>query len=302
MIYINDNPAKPPTLRGMDIKESAKSGPKPGPEQRSAESEIRIEGLKKSFDEHRVLDGVDLDIHRGDIVAIVGGSGCGKTVLLNHVLGELTPDAGKVWVVDYGKPDEPLVDIATLDELAFDLIQTRWGVVFQRNALFSETVYDNIDLWLKEVKNLEDEEIEAIAKRVLSAVALPDDTEFLDTPIGSLSGGMAKRLAIARALSMKPKLIFYDEPTTGLDPTSSAQIQDLIFATHHEGAPAPPGRTTMIITHDKDLLVRLHPRIVMLHDGRVAFDGPFAEFEASDLPVIRPYFDLMPVLHRRGAG
>ncbi|NQU60800.1 MAG: ATP-binding cassette domain-containing protein [Rhodospirillales bacterium] len=287
----------------MDIQEAAKPDIRPevGPKPNEAGSEIRIEGLKKAFGDHRVLDGVDLDIRRGDIVAIVGGSGCGKTVLLNHILGELIPDAGSVRVVDYRKPDEPLVDIATLDDHEFDLIQTRWGVVFQRNALFSGTVYDNIELWLKEVRDLDDEEIEAIAERVLAAVALPEGAEFLHTTIESLSGGMAKRLAIARAISMEPKVIFYDEPTTGLDPTSAAQIQDLVFATHHEGAPAPPGRTTVIITHDKDLLNRLHPRIVLLHDGRVAFDGPFAEFEASDTPVIRPYFDLMPVLHRRPA-
>jgi len=267
--------------------------------------EIRVEGLHKNFDEHRVLCGIDLEIQRGDVVAIVGGSGCGKTVLLNHILGLLTPDAGRVRVADHERPGAPLVDLATLDDMDLDRIHTHWGVVFQSNALFSGTVYDNIHLWLREVRNLDDNAIEPIARAVLTAVALPSDADFLDTDTGSLSGGMAKRLAVARALSMDPAVIFYDEPTTGLDPTSASQIQDLVLATHFEHGPDNPGRsanperTTVIITHDKDLLSRLQPRTVMLHEGRVSFDGPFAEFEASDSPIIRPYFDLLPVLHQR---
>jgi phospholipid/cholesterol/gamma-HCH transport system ATP-binding protein len=109
---------------------------------------------------------------------------------------------------------------------------------------------------------------------------------------------MAKRLAVARALSMDPMVVFYDEPTTGLDPTSASQIQDLVLATHFER----DDRTTIIITHDKDLLSRLQPRTVMMYEGRVYFDGPFEAFEASDSAIIRPYFHLMPVLHQRMRG
>lgn len=266
-----------------------------------AETEIKIEGLHKAFDEHRVLRGIDLDIHRGDVIAIVGGSGCGKTVLLDHILGQLTPDAGRVRVADYTRPGAPLVDIATLEDMELDAIHTHWGVVFQRNALFSGTVYDNIELWLKEVRNLEDDAIQPIARNVLSAVALPVESEFMETAIESLSGGMAKRLAIARALSMDPNVIIYDEPTTGLDPTSAAQVQDLVDATHFEPRPGEPARTTVIITHDKDLLKRLKPRTVLVHAGRVLFDGSLDQFEAADEPEIRPYFELMPVLHGRPA-
>ena len=142
----------------------------------------------------------------------------------------------------------------------------------------------------------------------LAAVALPTDPAFLDRDVNDLSGGMAKRLAVARAISMAPQMIFYDEPTTGLDPASSAQIHDLIAATHEAGAGPGDGagggpRTTVIITHDKDLLRRLRPRIVMLHQGKVFFDGTLAAFEANDSPIVRPYFELMPVLHGRpGAG
>lgn len=261
--------------------------------------EIDIEGLSKAFGEHQVLTGVDLCIDRGDIVAIVGGSGCGKTVLLNHILGQLTPDTGRVRVADYNRAGAPLVDLAEVDAHELDAIHTHWGVVFQRNALFSGSVYANFALWLSEVRNLSDDEIEPIARNALAAVSLPVDDEFMESDVDSLSGGMAKRLAIARALSMEPNVIFYDEPTTGLDPTSAAQVQDLIFETHVTDNPDRPSRTTLIITHDKDLLLRLEPRVVMLHEGRVHFDGPYAAFEAEASPVIRPYFDLMPALHRR---
>ena len=265
-----------------------------------ARLEIRVEGLHKAFDENRVLRGIDLEIRSGEIVAIVGGSGCGKTVLLNHILAQLTPDRGRVLVADHSRTPPELRDIADLDDLALLEVHAHWGVVFQRNALFSGTVLDNIGLWLKDIKNLEDPAIVAVARRVLKAVALPSDDGFLDTSTESLSGGMAKRLAVARALAMEPAVMFYDEPTTGLDPTSASQIQDLILATHGADEGADGGkRTTLIITHDKDLLGRLEPRVVMLHEGRVAFDGPFARFKAEANPIIRPYFDLMPVLHQR---
>ncbi len=261
--------------------------------------EIEIEGLSKAFGEHRVLTGIDLRVDRGDIVAIVGGSGCGKTVLLNHILGQLTPDTGRVRVADYNRPGAPLVDLAEVDAHELDAIHTHWGVVFQRNALFSGTVYANFALWLSEVRNLTEDEIEPIARTALPAVSLPADDDFMESDVDSLSGGMAKRLAIARALSMNPNVIFYDEPTTGLDPTSAAQVQDLIYGTHDTGETVRPKRTTLIITHDKDLLVRLEPRVVMLHEGLVHFDGSYADFEAAPSPVIRPYFDLMPTLHQR---
>ncbi|MBO6521211.1 MAG: ATP-binding cassette domain-containing protein [Rhodospirillales bacterium] len=272
---------------------------KPAASNEVTEVEIEVEGLSKAFGEHQVLTGIDLCINRGDIVAIVGGSGCGKTVLLNHILGQLKPDTGHVRVADYNRPGAPLVDLAEVDAHELDAIHTHWGVVFQRNALFSGSVYANFALWLREVRNLTDDDIEPIARRALDAVSLPDDEEFMESDVDSLSGGMAKRLAIARALSMDPNVIFYDEPTTGLDPTSAAQVQDLIFETHVGDNPDHPKRTTLIITHDKDLLVRLEPRVVMLHEGLVHFDGPYSEFEAAPSPVIRPYFDLMPTLHQR---
>ncbi|MDP6351867.1 MAG: ATP-binding cassette domain-containing protein [Alphaproteobacteria bacterium] len=260
---------------------------------------VQTLGAGQTFDGRPVLAGIDLDIRRGEVVAIVGGSGCGKTVLLNHILGLIDGDSGRVRIVDHARAEAPLVDLATLDERARDGVHAHWGVVFQRNALFSGTVFENIALWLREVRHLDDAAIGEIAGRVLAAVELPTDDAFLATDTASLSGGMAKRLAVARALSMDPIVIFYDEPTSGLDPTNAGRIQDLICAAHFEPASDRVSRTTVIITHDKDLLSRLQPRIVMLHDGGISFDGRFEDFAAANSPIIRPYFDLMPILHQR---
>lgn len=265
----------------------------------SAPAEIRIEGLCKAFGAHRVLTGIDLSVTRGEIVAIVGGSGSGKTVLLNHILGRLDPDQGRVFVADHDMDGAPLIDLTALDTMETDRLHTHWGVVFQRNALFSGTVLDNIGLWLTEVLDMEEPEIIAVARRVLAAVDLPDTDDFMATDVNELSGGMAKRLAVARALAMDPEVLFYDEPTTGLDPTTASTMHDLIARTHVAPTRSGKHRTTLIVTHDKDLLRRLQPRTVMLHEGVVFFDGPFADFEGSASPIIRPYFDLMPVLHGR---
>ena len=255
--------------------------------------EMSIKGLKKAFGRNRVLNSIDLDIRQGEIVAIVGGSGCGKTVLLNNILGQLKPDDGQVLVANHETADAPLVDIGKVDERELSLIHTHWGVVFQKNALFSGSVMDNLALWLDEIKNLSASSIKPIATSALESVGLPITDEFLSLPVSDLSGGMAKRLAVARAIAMDPNVIFYDEPTTGLDPTSAMQIQDLVSSTHNDK------RTTVIITHDKDLLKRLKPRIVMLHGGYVYFDGTLDEFEKSNSEFIRPYFDLMISLQQR---
>lgn len=265
----------------------------------SEATEICVEDLYKAFGDHEVLRGITMDIRRADVVAIVGGSGCGKTVLLNHILGLLRPDRGRVRVVDHDREDEALCDITQLDAEELDRIHSHWGMVFQRNALFSGSVYDNIALGLKEVRGLDDEAILPLARAALEDVGLSSDPEFLALDHDQLSGGMAKRLAVARAIAMRPVVIFYDEPTTGLDPVSSAQIHDLIYQTHHARRPGFAQVTSIIITHDKDLLGRLRPRTVMLHEGRVHFDGTFAAFEQSDSAIIRPYFEQMPSLHGR---
>lgn len=264
-----------------------------------AATEILVEDVHKSFNEHGVLTGVTLEINRGDLTAIVGGSGCGKTVLLKHILRQLLPDQGRILIADHERPDHALVDIADLSEDDMDRLRTHWAVVFQRNALFSGSVFENIALWFREVKGLTDGQIRPIAVESLESVGFKDIDSLLNKDRDELSGGMAKRVAVARALSMDPILMFYDEPTTGLDPTHAAQIHRLIYDTHQRPTGRRIPRTTVIITHDKDLLHRLEPRVVMLHEGRIFFDGAYAEFARSDSEIIRPYFDLMPILHRR---
>lgn len=262
--------------------------------------EVQAQDLHKAFDGRPVLTGVNLSITRGELVALVGGSGCGKTVLLKHLTGHFQPDRGRVLVADHESPGSPLRDLSTLSEETMDRIRVHWAVVFQRNALLTGTVLHNLSLWPREIKSLPDETILPMARRALEAVGLDPD-ENLGRQREALSGGMAKRVAIARALVMDPVLIFYDEPTAGLDPESAEQIHELIAATHR----AMPGlgipRTSLVVTHDTELLRRLRPRIVMLHDGKVFFDGTFEEFVASGDPHIRPYVLQMPHLHQRAA-
>lgn len=263
-------------------------------------TEVLVESLHKSFGSNNVLRGVDLKIARGDIVAVVGGSGCGKTVLLKHLTGHLQPDSGRVWLADHEAPGAPPRDLATLDDDQMDRIRVHWAVVFQHNALLTGTVYENLALWLREIKRADESEILPKARKALRDVGLdPEAVMFRQRE--DLSGGMAKRVAIARALVMDPLLVLYDEPTSGLDPEHAAQIHELISQTHDAPIPptTPPGpRTSIIVTHDTELLRRLQPRVVMLYHGKVFFDGSYDAFRADSSPPVRPYFEQMPILHR----
>lgn len=261
--------------------------------------EIRAESLSKSFGERAVLSGVDLSIAAGEIVAIVGSSGSGKTVLL-HILTGLTPhDSGRVLVRDHADPAEPLVELARLDEDRRDLVRTHWAMVFQHNALHSGTVRDNVALWLREHTELDEAAIERRVRQSLAAAALDVD-DVIDKDRDELSGGMAKRVAVARAIAIDPVDLFYDEPTTGLDPVVGGHIHELIWETHHRPRADGKPRTTIIVTHDRELLRRLHPRVVMLGGGGVLFDGPYEDFARSGSPDAREYLAAMPALHTRG--
>lgn len=288
--------------------------------------EIATEHLCKSFGDKRVLDDINLTIRAGEIVCIVGASGSGKTVLLDTITGLLAPTAGRILAADHNAPPRsdgklnqpPLIDLAAATDEQLDRLRLHWAVVFQHNALFSGSVRDNLALWLREHTRLSESQIDARIRAALIAVAL-DVADVLDKDRSSLSGGMAKRVAIARAIACDPLVIFYDEPTTGLDPVVGGTIHELIWSTHH--LPAGEGfefrdlegldishthaarkaarRTTIIVTHDRDLLRRIRPRVIMLHQKKVCFDGPYDRFGASDCPPAEAYLAQMPVLHGR---
>lgn len=258
--------------------------------------EIRLENLGKSFGDHEVLRDINLTILRGELVALVGGSGSGKSVLLDCMTGLLRPTAGRVLVANHSLDGAPLCDLGELDERELDQIRLHWSIVFQRNALYSGPVFDNIALWLRQNTKLSEKQIRDRVCESLEAVGFTDAERVAKSTRSELSGGMAKRVAIARAIAMEPDIIFYDEPTSGLDPRLASQIHDLIQKTHHATAPDGEARTSLIITHDKDFLARVQPRVIMLHDRRVHFDGSYEDFAASDSEVVRPYFELMPAL------
>ncbi|MFN0010841.1 MAG: ABC transporter ATP-binding protein [Phycisphaerales bacterium] len=264
--------------------------------------EIVAEDVRRSFGERQVLRGISLSVSPGDLVGIVGSSGCGKTVLLDHLTGLMTPDAGRVLAADHTRSDSPLVDLTTLNSDELDVVRLHWQIVFQRNALFSGSVFDNIALWLEEHTEMDEQAITARVRESLAAVALDvDDVIYKDRD--ALSGGMAKRVAIARAIATDPRMLFYDEPTTGLDPVVGGRIHDLIWDVHHRplhsAGAAAQTRTTLVVTHDKDLLRRMRPRIVMLERGSICFAGTYEEFTRSDNPVAVEYLQAMPVLHAR---
>jgi len=257
--------------------------------------EVVVTDLYKSFGDHHVLQGINLCIRRGELVAIVGASGSGKTVLLKHLTGHFQPDSGTVMLADHESPGSPLRNLAEMTEEELDHVRVHWAVVFQRNALLSGTVYENLALWSREIKRMSESQILPLATQALHDVGL-DPERVMSSVREALSGGMAKRLAIARAIVMDPVLIFYDEPTSGLDPEMCATIHELIGRTHRALPALGLPRTSVIVTHDTELLRRLRPRVVMLYQGQVFFDGTFDAFVASTDPHIRPYVEQMPIL------
>ncbi|MDJ0973295.1 MAG: ATP-binding cassette domain-containing protein [Planctomycetota bacterium] len=260
--------------------------------------ELCAEGLAKRFGSEVVLENLDLEVASGELIAIVGASGCGKTVLLHLLIGLHQPSAGRVLARHHGWPEAPLVDLSTLDETGLEDIRLSWSVVFQHNALFAGSVYDNCAIWLREHPHLDEAIIRTRVREALADVGLDVD-EVIEKERGQLSGGMAKRVAVARALVPDPMVIFYDEPTTGLDPMFGAQIQELIWSTHHRPRQDGQLRTSVIVSHDRELLRRLHPRVVMLHEAGICFDGPYDAFCALEEGPPHDYMLQMPGLHAR---
>lgn len=240
---------------------------------------IRVEGLHMSFDGHRVHSGLDLTIRAGENYVIIGPSGCGKSVLLRQIFGLLKPDRGRILL--WG------TDITSLSEEELVPFRRRMALVFQGGALFdSLSVADNVGLSLKEVKDYPEARVREIVREKLRLVNL-DGTE--DMRVSELSGGMKKRVAIARALAIEPEIIFYDEPTTGLDPPLADTIDELIYTLSRDLK-----NTTVSVTHDMVAAKYFGERIGLMKDGVIALERSPDDIDAVEDDLVQSYLHRKP--------
>jgi phospholipid/cholesterol/gamma-HCH transport system ATP-binding protein len=237
---------------------------------------IRIRGLTQSFGENHVLRGIDLDIFRGETLAILGGSGCGKSVLIKHLPGLLRPTGGSITVDG--------VEISHLREREFGPIRRQMGVLFQGGALFdSLTVAGNLAFPLRESGMKDEKEISARVSEALEIVHLPGEEEKLPP---DLSGGMRKRVALARAIVHKPACVLFDEPHTGLDPINADSIDHLIKdlqRNHHV--------TNIVVTHELRSVFRIANRVAFMDQGRIHWTGTPVELRETKDPVLRAFVE-----------
>lgn len=244
---------------------------------RSIETVLEITNLHKSFGANQVLKGVNLQLAKGENLAVLGKSGSGKSVLIKCIIGLLHPDAGAIKV--FGQP------ITELDQDALDHLRVKIGFLFQSNALYdSMTVRENLEFplrrhWIQ----ISNEETEELVRESLRNVGLEHTINLMPA---ELSGGMRKRIALARTLILKPEIILYDEPTTGLDPITSREISDLMNAIQHKY-----NTSSIIISHDMNCIQRTADRMILLVDGIAYKQGSYEELKQSEDPVILPYFE-----------
>jgi phospholipid/cholesterol/gamma-HCH transport system ATP-binding protein len=240
------------------------------------EAVIRVRDLIVGFEQATVLDHLSLDVYRGEILGFVGGSGAGKSVLMRAIIGLVPKRAGSIEV--FG------VDISRAAERQRRATERRWGILFQQGALFSSlTVRQNVQFPMREYLELSARLIDEIAMAKLEMVGLTPDVG--DKFPAELSGGMVKRVALARALALDPEIVFLDEPTSGLDPIGAGAFDDLIRTLQRT-----LGLTVFMVTHDLDSLHAVCDRIAVLADGRVVVEGPIGAMLTSDHPWVREYF------------
>ena len=238
---------------------------------------IQVRGLISAFGDRRIHDGLDLTVNSGEVLGVVGGSGAGKSVLLNTIIGLKTPDGGEVKV--FGQ------DINRSNEGQMSAIEQRWGVLFQNGALFSNlTVRENVSAPFFEHTTLSRPEIYELADLKIALTGLP--THAGDLKPAELSGGMRKRAALARALALDPDLLFLDEPTSGLDPISAGAFDELI-----RDLSDSLGLTVFMITHDLDSLYAICDRVAVIADKKVVAAGTIAELKQTKHPWIQEYFN-----------
>lgn len=242
----------------------------------ASEPFIRIRGLKQGFGENQVLRGIDLDIFHGETLAILGGSGCGKSVLIKHLPGLLRPKEGSITVDG--------VEISNLGEREFGPIRRKMGVLFQGGALFdSLTVAGNVAFPLREAGMKDEREIADRVAEALEIVHLPGEQEKLPP---DLSGGMRKRVALARAIVHKPACVLFDEPHTGLDPINADAIDHLIKDLQRDHAV-----TNIVITHELRSVFRIANRCAFIHEGLIHWTGTADELRETQDPVLRAFVE-----------
>ncbi len=244
------------------------------PEPRDAVIEVR--GLRTQFGDHVVHDGLDLDVYRGEVLGVVGGSGTGKSVLLRAIVGLVRPRAGSVTV--FG------TDLLNASDTVRQKIEQRWGVMFQDGALFSSlTVRENVEVPMREQTGLSPETRRALAELKVSMVGLP--AIACDKYPSELSGGMRKRAGLARALALDPEIVFLDEPTAGLDPIGASAFDALI-----KKLQTTLGLTVFMVTHDLDSLHAICDRIAVLAEKKVFVTGSMQDMLEVDHPWVHEYF------------
>ena len=237
---------------------------------------IVFKDLKKRFGEHEVLKGINLSITEGETIVVLGGSGAGKSVLLRHINGLLKPDAGRVFVDGE--------DITDFSEEQLIPIRTKVGMVFQGGALFdSLDVFENVAYALREHTTFSEEEIAARVNEKLRLVGLENAQEMMPS---DLSGGMKKRVSLARALAIEPKGLLYDEPTTGLDPIIAKKINEMIRNLQNI-----LGVTSVVVTHDIKSAFTVGDRIALLYKGKIRFVGTVQETQTTDDPIVREFIE-----------
>lgn len=237
---------------------------------------IKVRGLRTQFGDHVVHDNLDLDVYRGEVLGVVGGSGTGKSVLLRAIVGLLRPQGGEIEV--FG------TDMLNATDDARETIERRWGVMFQDGALFSSlTVRENVEAPMREQIHLSRETRRALAELKIAMVGLPPNA--CDKYPSELSGGMRKRAGLARALALDPEIVFLDEPTAGLDPIGASAFDELI-----KKLQTTLGLTVFMVTHDLDSLHAICDRIAVLAERRVYVTGTMSDMLEVDHPWVHEYF------------
>lgn len=255
---------------GRGVKKIAKAVSR----EKEPENVIELRNVYKSFNENKVIDGVNINVKKGETLAIIGPSGCGKSTLLRLIIGLFPPTSGEIIVKG--------VNIAELDKDQIVNVRKNIGMVFQSSALFdSLTVGENVAFGLREHTDYSEPKIRKIVSEKLEMVGLKGSEGLMPS---ELSGGMQKRVSLARALATDPEIILYDEPTTGLDPITTTSIEDLILDLHRK-----LGTSAVVVTHQLLTVYKIADRIVMLHNGKIIEAGTPDETKRSNNPIIKQF-------------